>query len=287
MTLYEYIALLVPGVVALYALTGIPLLAAITFKTDKVGEMIVLGILAFLLGHVTQAVGRALFRWLRWRLPWLRNPKQELMRRSAPIPDPLTCLRTRWFFVYYLTHTRVARWFWNLEVHGDKPIQVIYQWLVDWPLRFISFVVIPWPNEVMFSTERIAEIKRLVQARRRGQPVNEGTIFSECFSVVTDDLRQYNLFSVQADLFRGLVVAVIFLEVVSAIFGPPLLRDVAGFEPRHQKWFLWVFGYVLLLFTERHQHFEYSAARVIYAKFLEREREGTQWRIDSLMRSGQ
>lgn len=285
LTLYEYVALLVPGVVGLYVLTGIPVLTAISFSTDKTGEIIALGILAFLWGHVAQAMGRALFMWLRWRLPWLRNPKVELLRRTGPIPDPVTWLRTRWFLLYCLTHGRIAQWFWNLDVDGDKPVQVLYEWVVDWPFRFVSFVLLRWPQEPMFPEWKIKEIKNLVQPRLSGKTIKEGQeglVFSECLSAVKDDLKQYDLFSAQADLFRGLVFTLLVLETVSVIYGPPLLQ---GASVHQQRWYMGIVGYLILVFIERHQHFEYNAARVVYNTFLERERKAAEARLERLMGS--
>ena len=273
LTLYEYIAIFLPGTVALYALAGVPFLH-INLATDKPSELILLGVFAFLLGHVMQAMGRALLKWLRWRLPWLRNPKAELIRRSSPVPHPVTWVRIR--LSAFWNRTRIARWIWNLEVCGLRPIQIIYLWLVDWPLRFLTFVVIPWPDEPMFPQERIDEIKRLVKESLSGIPdekISDRMIFTECFLAVKDDLDQYHQFSTQADLFRGLIPALVLLEVVSVKYGPPLLKSSAEAGPHYAQWALWAIAYLILLCLERHQHFEYNAARVVYNSFLERKRK--------------
>jgi len=117
-------------------------------------------------------------------------------------------------------------------------------------------VILPWPEEPMFSEEKITTIRRLATDCSGGRRLADGEIFTVCLGAIGDH-KAYNTFSVQADLFRGAIVAALTLEVV-------VIRGGGQYGP------LWFWGplYSTLIFLQRYQHFEYLAAKSVFEQFL-------------------
>lgn len=259
LTLYEYLGLLLPGFIVVFSLANLPFWNQAFAGLTATPQLIAQVVAAYLLGSVCQTVGRGLITWLRWRTPWLRNPKRELLRRSKAYDDPVTAFRT------WVAHSAWWQHLWKrpflvrlneFRVGGWSTAQWVYRWLVDWPLRFLFMVILPWPEEPMFPPEKIAEIKRGANELAGGRIVPDGEVFTVCMGAI-EEHKAYDTFSLQADLFRGVLVAVFVLGVT-----------MLGKGDQYSRAWFWGLLYVDLLFLQRYQHFEYLAAKSVYEQFL-------------------
>lgn len=236
LTLYDYLALFVPGILILVGLA--PQFQVGSSDLQSVGslEVVVLAVIAFVLGHFNQWLTKAILVALGQFMPAFYNAGAYLLRNPYPNPPPKEPPNV-----------------WKRLTGAFKTLFPFY-----WSMQ-------------RFSKERATRILGSLE-RYYGYPIRPEEAVGRVLSALDNGDRKQILtrreqFQAQADFLRGTATSLVILAVCVWKWGLPDFFALKGSTGTPRMYVVLLLVVMAGSFVKRHLQYEFNMASMLFSAF--------------------